>query len=105
MSPREQSQEFFSRHGMAWQEMDVNALISRFQQQMDAGLAGKESSLAMIPTWIETDLEIPAGRKVIVLDAGGTNLRVAYFDQLRARLDVLIVKSRPMSFTRRFATT
>ncbi len=76
MSPREHCQKFFSRHGMDWQEMDVNALISRFQQQMDAGLAGKESSLAMIPTWIEPDMEIPVGKKVIVLDAGGTNLRI-----------------------------
>ncbi len=31
----------------------------------------------MIPTFIETAREVPRGEKVIALDAGGTNLRVA----------------------------
>jgi hexokinase len=44
---------------------------------MDLGLDGKPSSLAMIPTYIETSRAVPRGRRVVALDAGGTNLRVA----------------------------
>jgi hexokinase len=50
---------------------------------MQAGLEGRDSSLAMIPTYIEAGKDIPTCKPVIVLDAGGTNFRVAtvYFDE------------------------
>jgi hexokinase len=44
---------------------------------MDAGLAGRPSSLAMIPTYVTIDKPVPASTPVTVMDAGGTNLRVA----------------------------
>ncbi len=48
-----------------------------FLDQMDRGLAGRKSSLAMLPTYIGTERELPRNRPVIVMDAGGTNFRVA----------------------------
>jgi hexokinase len=44
---------------------------------MEKGLAGKKNSLAMLPTYIETERQIPRNKSVIVMDAGGTNFRVA----------------------------
>jgi hexokinase len=42
---------------------------------MERGLAGTSSSLAMIPSYITPVTQIPAGKTVLALDAGGTNLR------------------------------
>ena len=44
---------------------------------MPSGLEGQPSSLPMIPTYIETARDVPRGERVIALDAGGTNMRVA----------------------------
>jgi hexokinase len=52
---------------------------------MDRGLAGGDSSLKMIPTYIGVNKEAQTMAPVIVLDAGGSNLRVAvvHFDEER----------------------
>ncbi len=57
--------------------IDFPRLCRAFQQEMKRGLDGQPSSLPLIPTFIETSREVPRGAKVIALDAGGTNLRVA----------------------------
>jgi hexokinase len=53
-----------------------------FLDEMNKGLAGQNSSLAMIPTYIESLAEVPKEVPVVVIDAGGTNFRVGsvYFD-------------------------
>ena len=68
---------------MYYEDIDMDACCDIFMQEMQRGLAGKDSSLAMIPTYIEVGKDIPANKPVIVLDAGGTNFRVAtvYFDE------------------------
>ena len=48
-----------------------------FLSEMDKGLAGRKSSLAMLPTYIDIERELPRDKPVIVMDAGGTNFRVA----------------------------
>ena len=57
-------------------------LMQSFFSEMDKGLAGEESSLAMLDAYLQIGSEIQKNRKVIVIDAGGTNLRVgtALFD-------------------------
>ena len=57
--------------------IDMHRETAAFQRQMRDGLEGKPSSLQMIPTFITVAAELPAGREVIVMDAGGTNFRVA----------------------------
>lgn len=54
-----------------------------FLSEMEAGLMGKSSSLEMIPTYIETEQELPKNKPVLVMDAGGTNFRAAvvHFDE------------------------
>lgn len=69
---------------------DVDALLAEFDRQMDEGLAGRPSSLAMIPAYIDSGKPVPVDEPIIVLDAGGTNLRVAvvWFDKAgKARVE------------------
>lgn len=77
-----QMDDFLTRHGMNPDRLDMEIMCRMFQDEMQQGLNGAESSLAMLPTYLEATFEVPRHEKVIVLDAGGTNFRVAtvYFD-------------------------
>lgn len=68
---------FLKKHGMDHEEIDIEKCCSLFIEEMQRGLAAEESSLQMIPTYIETDKDVPINEPVIVVDAGGTNFRVA----------------------------
>jgi hexokinase len=82
MDLKKATAEFLSRHNMYAGDIDLKDYISNFQDEMNKGLRGDDSSLAMIPTYIDADPDIPRNKKVVVLDAGGTNLRAAlvHFD-------------------------
>lgn len=67
---------FLKKHGFDLSSLDLEALLASFASEMDAGLNGVASSLAMIPSFLTTEGKIPVGRSVAVIDAGGTNLRV-----------------------------
>ena len=69
--------EFLNTRGLSAAAVDVDATLARFQHEMAEGLAGRPISLAMIPAYIGIDKPVPVGKPVIVLDAGGTNLRAA----------------------------
>ena len=58
-------------------QVEMESLCPAFVKEMDRGLQGAESSLLMIPTYLEVDGGIPKGKTVIAVDAGGTNFRVA----------------------------
>ncbi len=58
-------------------EIDRAGLIAAFLSEMEKGLAGEESSLRMIPTFVGVNGKVPQGAKAAVLDAGGTNFRSA----------------------------
>ncbi len=74
---------FLKKHGFDIASLDLEGLLAAFASEMEAGLCGAKSSLAMIPSYLSTDVQIPVGKKVIVIDAGGTNLRVCtvFFDE------------------------
>jgi len=55
--------------------IDMDECCSLFLREMERGLRGEPSSLAMIPTYTSTESTIEPGQSVIVLDAGGTNFR------------------------------
>jgi hexokinase len=71
------TEQFLARHGLGAGGIVADALIAEFLVEMENGLAGREGSLAMIPTHISACREIPENDPAIVIDAGGTNLRVA----------------------------
>jgi hexokinase len=70
-------QEFLSKYRLLSGQYDADTLVSAFHDEMDKGLAGKPSSLAMLPSFVSMPASPPSGSSVIVLDAGGTNLRAA----------------------------
>ncbi len=80
---RDKVRRFLKDNEMYHEDIDMDACCDIFIQEMQAGLAGQNGSLAMIPTYIEVGKDIPIDKPVIVLDAGGTNFRVAtvYFGE------------------------
>ena len=69
--------EFLLQSGMHPDLIDMNYQTGRFRREMKLGLADASSSLPMLPTYLTTDGKLPAGRPVLVIDMGGTNLRLA----------------------------
>ena len=57
--------------------IDMDRETELFIANMKSGLEQTQDQMKMIPTYIEVGSEIPTGETVIVLDAGGTNFRVA----------------------------
>lgn len=80
---QERAKEFLKKHGMRVQDIDREKLLEAFQKEMAAGLRGEPSSLMMIPSFISIDQPVKTDTPIVVLDAGGTNLRTAVvkFDQ------------------------
>lgn len=75
--------DFLNKNEMNPAHIEMDKTCQIFLKEMEKGLAAKPSSLAMLPTYIEIEREIPLNIPVIVMDAGGTNFRVATvsFDQ------------------------
>jgi hexokinase len=55
---------------------DADELIDHFLDEMEKGLNGEASSLAMIPAYVGADGKVLSSKPVAVIDAGGTNLRI-----------------------------
>ena len=68
---------FLSAYKMNYRDIDASFYVELFLKHMHAGLAGKDSSLKMLPTFIDCTAKISGNKPVIALDAGGTNLRSA----------------------------
>ena len=68
---------FLRRNRLHPSGIDLRGCCDAFVQEMTRGLQGRPSSLPMIATYIETARAVPRGERVISLDAGGTNMRVA----------------------------
>ena len=69
--------EFLSKQGMYHGDISIRKTCGAFLKEMDKGLAGGKSSLAMLPTYLEIERAVPLNKPVVVMDAGGTNFRVA----------------------------
>jgi len=69
--------DFLKKNGLDVEGIDREALLAVFAKEMEDGLAGKPSSLMMIPSFISIDKPVKTDTPVVVLDAGGTNLRAA----------------------------
>jgi len=68
-------EEFLEANGFVSSQLDRGALVAAFLKEMEAGLKGEPSSLAMIPTYVSPSGDLKRDTPVAVLDAGGTNLR------------------------------
>jgi hexokinase len=74
--------QFLKKYQMNYDGIDIAEGCDTFIQEMRKGLDGEQSTLKMLCTYISDNDQIPTGEPVIVMDAGGTNFRVAV-----ARLD------------------
>lgn len=80
---------------------DLSTECQAFTAEMQAGLTDRPGTLKMLCTYIRTDRDIPVREPVIVMDAGGTNFRVALvtFDDQRQPL-IEHFTTHPMPGTR-----
>jgi len=69
--------DFARFYGFHYDSINPDALVKEVIIEMERGLAGASSSLPMIPSYITPVTSIPAGKTVLALDAGGTNLRAS----------------------------
>ncbi len=67
--------DFLRRERLCADCFDLSEEVERFRAEMRRGLAGEKSSLYMIPTFLCADRGAARDGRVVVLDAGGTNLR------------------------------
>ncbi len=80
---RDRVSRFLTSVGMDAESVDIGRNCDRFIHEMDRGLKLEGGSLQMIPTYISAEGSARQDEPVIVLDAGGTNLRAAvvHFDR------------------------
>jgi len=69
--------DFARSYGFHYDMCDPLVLVRDVRIEMERGLKGKPSPLAMIPSYLRPVSQVPAGKTVIALDAGGTNFRAA----------------------------
>ena len=92
-----EAQQFIKKHQLSADEINIETVVQDFLDEMNAGLSGIESSLIMIPSYIEAENQLRSNFPVIAIDAGGTNFRTAkvHFDD-NMKLIVSDLKSGKM---------
>lgn len=66
---------WLKKQKIAAEAYDADILLDRFLKEMDRGLNGEDSSLAMIPAYVGAESVVTPEKPVAVIDAGGTHLR------------------------------
>jgi hexokinase len=66
---------FLEEHKLRSADINIQQVVDEFTSEMLKGLEGQESSLRMIPTFIEADNQFLTDIEVVAIDAGGTNFR------------------------------
>lgn len=90
--------EFLNKNKLTASNIDEQKFINTFINHMDLGLNKESSSLAMLNSYIDIDTPIITNKNIIVLDAGGTNLRVCLvnFDEKKqANIEYFATHSMP----------
>lgn len=87
---RDKVDAFLRDQGLHADFIDMDHEVEAFVANMRQGLSETQEAMKMIPTYIEIGEEIPRNETVIVMDAGGTNLRVAslsFDDNMEATIE------------------
>ncbi len=75
---RSDAQQFLRKHHMHPDDILFEACAAESEADMLAGLAGRPVSFEMLPCYLSMQQDLPPVEKdILVLDAGGTNLRLA----------------------------
>lgn len=71
--------EFLKKYHMSVDDINISDALLRFKEEINKGLSRfntiDECSIPMIPTYLNPNIKVKEDEKVIVVDAGGTNLR------------------------------
>ena len=67
--------EFLLANHLTAEQYDLATEIGAFRGDMLCALAGEPATIPMIPTFLSPDADLSGAETLIVLDAGGTNLR------------------------------
>lgn len=81
-NPKDKAVKFLEKHAMVI-HTPFSEMLDDFTADMTQGLSGDIKSMLMIPTYMELKESLPFNEPVIVIDAGGTNLRIALVTLLR----------------------
>jgi len=68
---------FLEEHKLNSENVNIQQIVDLFTSDMLKGLDGQESTLRMIPTYIEAENQFLTEVPVVAVDAGGTNFRAA----------------------------
>ncbi len=74
---RELVNQFLEQYQFGVRHIDMQKEMGLFLLSMEEGLQGGPEGMEMIPTWLGPPNDLPTGEKVIVMDMGGSNVRVA----------------------------
>lgn len=75
--------EFISKYKLSPEEFTLEEQLPMFLEEMEKGLAGEDSSMLMIPTYLQPKEDLARDHEIICADMGGTNLRIcaAHFNK------------------------
>ncbi|MDR1572708.1 MAG: hexokinase [Clostridiales Family XIII bacterium] len=91
--------DFTIELGLAADAGKMRERVADFDAEMQRGLRGAQSSLRMLPTYLDPDAAMNAAAcgRVVAIDAGGTNLRVALADiRENGEADILYRETYPI---------
>lgn len=71
-----------------------------FMAEMRRGLGGERSSLKMIPAYIDADIRRKKSKRVLAVDMGGTNMRVALVETNPEKMELIYREQYPMPGTK-----
>lgn len=74
---KQEVRKFLESRELNADRIDLDREVDKFIANMLSGLAQEQPAMNMIPTYIQVGRRIPVNEPVIVMDAGGTNFRVA----------------------------
>lgn len=91
---------FLTEMGISPELVDVSKTAEAFRLEMRAGLEGRKSDLAMLPSFIGNSFSADDGESVIAIDAGGTNLRISLIRLYESKFpEIIKIKRFPMPGT------
>lgn len=74
--------EFIKKYKLSPDEFELEEQLPIFLNEMKRGLAGEDSSMLMIPTYLQPKEDLARNHPIVCADMGGTNLRIcaAHYD-------------------------
>lgn len=88
--------EFMIENGMNADAVQVYDCARLFCDRAKMGLSAAQTELPMIPTYLNAPKSLPKSGKAAVVDAGGTNLRLALVDFDGGTPTIAEIKNLPM---------